>query len=230
MSVGPDIGTLTTRVKITRVSSSGGMIIQNYDYEMSAGGAPVYRGDTYFGFFSKAALAEQIGIRDAALYQVADQERARSTAFEFPTSEPHPEEMLRMVDRIDCFVPDGGSQGLGYIRGSMDVDPESWYFKAHFYQDPVIPGSLGLESFLQLLKVVALERWRWAPGSSLETVAVGHRHDWIYRGQVIPTDQTVTVEAEVTSVDDEQKLLTADGFLTVDGRIIYQMKDFTLRM
>lgn len=228
--VGPEAGTLTTRVEITRVSSSGGMIIQNYDFDMTCGGQSVYRGDTYFGFFSKAALAQQVGIRDAELYRMSGDEADRGDGFDFPSERPYPDDMLRMVDRVDCFVPDGGSNGLGFIRGSMAVKPAAWFFKAHFYQDPVIPGSLGLESFLQLLKVVALERWGWEPGAALETVAVGHKHDWVYRGQVIPTDQAVTVEAEVTSVDDERKFLAADGFLTVDGRVIYQMKDFSLRI
>src|SRR5207245_280096 len=63
--VGPDIGTLTTWVKITRVSRSGGMIIQNYDYRVSTGGRTVYEGDTYFGFFTRDALANQVGLREA---------------------------------------------------------------------------------------------------------------------------------------------------------------------
>ena len=45
-----------------------------------------------------------------------------------------------------------------------------------------------------------------------------------------PKDHEVTVSAVVKQVDDTRKLLTADGFLIVDGRIIYQMTDFTLRM
>ena len=52
----------------------------------------------------------------------------------------------------------------------------------------------------------------------------------IYRGQIIPTDHEVTVEAVVTAVDDNQRLLRAEGFLSVDGRTIYGMKDFTVRL
>jgi hypothetical protein len=29
-------------------------------------------------------------------------------------------------------------------------------------------------------------------------------------------------------VDDDNRRLTANGFLTVDGRVIYQMSDFSL--
>ena len=39
----------------------------------------------------------------------------------------------------------------------------------------------------------------------------------------------VTVQATSPSVDDARRLLKADGLLAVDGRIIYQMTDFTLQ-
>ena len=68
-----------------------------------------------------------------------------------------------MIDRVEAFVPDGGPNGLGFLQGAKTVDPSEWFFKAHFYQDPVIPGSLGLESLLQLLKVAAVERWGGGP-------------------------------------------------------------------
>ena len=55
------------------------------------------------------------------------------------------------------------------------------------------------------------------------------KHEWTYRGQVIPSDGEVTVEALVTAVDDHQHLLRADGYLSVDGRVIYSMKDFAVR-
>ncbi|HYR02230.1 MAG TPA: hypothetical protein VES58_02720, partial [Syntrophobacteria bacterium] len=137
--------------------------------------------------------------------------------------------MLRMIDEIELFVPDGGPTGLGYIRGIKSVNPEEWFFKAHFYQDPVTPGSLGLESFLQLVKYVAVERWGWQDGNSIAVVAPKRRHRWLYRGQVVPTNSRVTVQAWITAVDEEKRVLTADGFLAVDGKVIYQMNDFTVK-
>src|SRR5262249_29848854 len=50
-----DVGTLATTVKITKVSSSAGMIIQNYDFTVRSGGRAIYQGNTDFGFFSKTA-------------------------------------------------------------------------------------------------------------------------------------------------------------------------------
>ena len=138
-----------------------------------------------------------------------------------------------MLDQIELFIPDGGPAGAGFIRGTKTVDPSEWFFKAHFYQDPVIPGSLGLESFIQLMKAAAIYRW----GTQLqdqkchfEPMAINQRHIWSYRGQVIPRDKLVTVDACISRIDDADHLIVADGFLKVDGRIIYSMKDFALRV
>ena len=63
-----------------------------------------------------------------------------------------------------------------------------------------------------------------------EPMAAGQEHSWIYRGQILPSDCLVTVQAVIKEVDNIEKMLRADGFLSVDGRIIYQMMDFTLKL
>lgn len=233
LMVTPEMGTLTTKVTMTAVSQSGGMIIQHYDYEMTCEQGLVYKGNTYFGFFSKEALADQIGIRDAEPYQITDEEKVRSAKFDYPNTKPMPADMMRMVDEITVYDPHGGPNQLGIIEGKAKVKADAWFFKAHFYEDPVWPGSLGLESFMQLLKVFAWERW----GSGLkidnvyfESMALNHEHNWVYRGQILPVDDEVTIKAVITKVDDVSKTVFAEGFLTVDGRIIYQMNDFALRI
>jgi 3-hydroxymyristoyl/3-hydroxydecanoyl-(acyl carrier protein) dehydratase len=223
-------GTLTTKVKITRIARSGGMIIQGYDFTISDRQGPVYSGDTVFGFFSAEALSQQVGVRDARPYRPSPGEVARGEQFDYPDGAPFPDRQLRMIDRIELLVGDGGPHGLGFIRGSKMVDPGEWFFQAHFYQDPVCPGSLGLESFLQLLTVAAIKRWGGTADSLLETVAAGEQHSWNYRGQVVPANHQVIVEAVVTAVDDRQRLLRADGFLAVDGKVIYRMRNFTARI
>ena len=229
--VTPDSGTLTSTATMTKVSRSGGMVIQHFDIETRAGDVPVYRGTTYFGFFLRDALLNQVGIREATLYQPTAEELSRAKSLEYPASIPFPDDRLRMIDRVETLILDGGPHGLGYLEGIKRVDPSAWFFKAHFHQDPVVPGSLGLESLLQLLKVLAVERWGTDPGSTVfEPIGLGDEHQWVYRGQVIPTDRVMTTQAVVTAVDDAGRWLKADGYVSVDGRVIYQMIDFTLRI
>jgi PfaB family protein len=228
--VTPDSGILTTVVKSTGVSNAGGMIIQNYDFEVFCKGRTVYKGDTNFGFFTKEALANQVGIRGANIYKPSPDEISRGKSLEYPEGSPFPGDMMRMINGIELFIPDGGPKKQGYIRGVMNVNPDAWFFKAHFYQDPVCPGSLGLESFLQLLRFAAIERWGISEGEVPVTVAPGLKHSWIYRGQIIPKNKKVIVDCWINSIDDKNKVMFADGFLSVDGIVIYQLSNFSLRM
>ena len=228
LPVTPETGTLTMTARMTNVSNSAGMIIQHYNMRVASQTGTVYEGTTYFGFFSKPQLANQIGIREAKVPWPGEADLGNAERGELPHAPPFPAPMMRMVDRVEAYLPDGGAKGLGLVVGRIAVDPGFWFFKAHFFQDPVWPGSLGLESFLQLLKYVAWKRWGAASPDGWQTVALNRPHTWVYRGQVLPTDAAVTVLLEVTAVDDDARRLTANGFLTVDGRVIYQMTDFTL--
>lgn len=248
--VRPNDGTLRTRVRMTNVSRAGGMIIQEYEFHVLCADRPVYEGTTSFGFFSAEALARQVGIRDARdrMFTPEAAQLAGAKPLDLPDLPPHtPEEAIgldringaalpgrafRMIDRVDVLLPDGGPHGLGYIQGSTQVDPTAWFFKAHFYKDPVWPGSLGLESLLQLLKSFMLDcRPEFAETHRFECIAVGCRHQWNYRGQIVPSNKRVEVQAVITCREEGTgSLIVADGFLGVDGVIIYEMNNFGLRI
>ena len=229
LAVTRGVGTLTTNVTMTAVSNSAGMIIQHFKMKVTCRAGTVYEGTTYFGFFAKDALKNQVGMPTARLPQFTLEQRTdrEFRAETLPADHPFPGPMMRMVDRIE-YHPAGGSKHLGLVHGRVTVDPGFWFFAAHFYEDPVWPGSLGLESFLQLAKYAAWQRYGEAPPHGWQTVALNKKHDWTYRGQVVPSDNEVTVYLEVIAADDAARRLTVNGFLTVDGRIIYQMTNFTL--
>jgi 3-hydroxymyristoyl/3-hydroxydecanoyl-(acyl carrier protein) dehydratase len=222
--VTPQTGTLETTVAMTRVSQSAGMIIQHFSLHVQDKNGPVYTGDTYFGFFTKSALRDQKGLRDPAYLEGL----ALNSQQSLPKDAPYPDDMLRMVDKIDHRTTMGGPFGQGVMQGSITVDPGAWFFRAHFFQDPVWPGSLGLEAFLQLLKLVATERWGQPGPGGWHALAPRQKHEWIYRGQVLPTDKRVEVQLVPKKFHDAERTVWADGFLSVDGRIIYRMKDFSL--
>jgi acyl transferase domain-containing protein/3-hydroxymyristoyl/3-hydroxydecanoyl-(acyl carrier protein) dehydratase len=228
LEVTPETGTLITRVKLTKVSQSGGMIIQGYDMEMTdASGRTVYEGTTEFGFFTKEALSNQLGLRGAKRPVPSVVEGAAVRALPLSGGLPAlPGPMLLMLDTVELFP--GGPQGLGVLRGARKVNPDEWFFAAHFYQDPVCPGSLGLESFVQLMKCYARDRW---PGAGrFENMVLGQPHRWLYRGQYTQTNKEIVIDCVITSVDDATKTVTADGFLTRDGLTVYEMRGFTLRV
>ncbi len=252
----PDSGTLKVCARMSQVAEAGEMIIEHFEMQVLDNGKMIYDGTTYFGFFTHAALADQVGIRGAAAlaYSPSEDEKERGFSAALPIEPPHhpldsndrskspddseslhglllPSKALLMIDRIDLFVPDGGPKGLGYIRGIKTVDPDEWFFQAHFYQDPVCPGSLGIESFLQLIKYMAAERWPHLADTHRFQTLTGKPQEWSYRGQIIPTDRQVTVDAVVTEIQEgPEPAMIAEGYLEVDGRYIYHMKNFGLRL
>jgi len=229
-AVRADSGTLTTEVRLTDVSHSGGMIIERFDIRMTDEQGVVFEGDTYFGFFSAESLADQIGIRETQKYEPTEAEMTQAVSFDYPTEAPHPEDGFRMLAKIEVLLREGGPHDLGFVRGSIPVDYEAWFFKAHFMDDPVWPGSLGCESFLQLLKAYAADRWRLDADAVWRTNGLEREHNWTYRGQVLPTDGKVEVEAVITEVDEQARRVTASGYLTVDGRTIYHLGDFSVEI
>ncbi|MEZ4526512.1 MAG: hypothetical protein R2941_11390 [Desulfobacterales bacterium] len=244
----PEPGTLTMRARMTKVSEAGGMIIENFDMEILQDREMIYKGDTYFGFFSAQALANQVGIQGAKekAYEPSADAIAQSRSFVFAddpplspydadlTSAPSlamPAKTLRMIDRIEMYIPDGGPHGLGFLRGVKTVDVDEWFFHAHFYQDPVCPGSLGLESFIQLMKFAALDRWPNLKNTHCFEMVADEPHEWIYRGQIIQKNRKVEVDAVITKIEEGQNpAIWASGYLKVDGLYIYQMKNFGLRL
>ncbi len=244
----PQEKTLTMRARMTKVSEAAEMIIEHFDFRVLHDTETIYSGNTYFGFFTKQTLAQQVGIRNAekTAYTPSTDElqRSRSLIFndaaplfpedpdgDFASSLTMPAKALRMIDRIDAYVPNGGPHGLGYIRGVKKVDPDEWFFKAHFFQDPVCPGSLGIESFLQLIKFAAMNQWPHLEKTHRFEWIMDEPHSWSYRGQVVPENKTIEVDAVITKmVDTPSPTLYANGFLKVDGLYIYQMENFGFRL
>ncbi|MEB3198866.1 MAG: beta-ketoacyl synthase N-terminal-like domain-containing protein [Candidatus Sericytochromatia bacterium] len=225
--VGPQDGTLVTHARLTKVSQSSGMIIQEFEFSVTCQGEAVYTGWTMFGFFTKQALSQQVGLRGVEPSPLDPRQR-----LPFPAQfGPMPTGKLALVGEIDRWETHGGDHGLGFMRGRKRVDPADWYFAAHFYQDPVCPGSLGLEALVQLMKAEVWRRWgAWVERPTFGSLAAGREHSWLYRGQIVPTNREMVVEMHVKRIDEETRTLVADGILSVDGRPIYSMTDFSLSL
>ena len=241
VAVGPDAGCLTTRTTLSRFSQVGDMTIVFFRVECECGGTPVLSMSTSFGFFDKTALANQVGLTTSE----AERTRRDQHSDVFIDLRERPDRLfaggarvaegqLRMIDAVTGFWPEGGDAGLGCIRGLQEVDPHAWYFKAHFYQDPVQPGSMGLEAFLQLLQCAMLLNGldEGVENPRFEAIALDEALIWKYRGQVMPTNTQVTTELELTRVERDGRgvLAAARGSLWVDGLRIYEVENLAMRI
>ena len=235
----PDAGTLHTKVEITNISATAGMIIESFDVECLIDDQVVFDMKTVFGFFPEAAFENQVGLpvpehEKGALEAPSDVrvELTGSPARFFDGRVRLPQPMLRMIDRVTGVWPEGGSAGLGRYRAEKDVDPDEWFFKAHFFQDPVQPGSLGIEAMIQLLQYAMLERGLGERGGHFEPIRIGSPFTWKYRGQVIPSNKIVSTLLDLIEIGEDERgpYAVANASLWVDGKRIYEAKGMGMRI
>ncbi len=232
-AIPPGTDRLVVTAELTSFTRFGTMTLVGFSVDArDRRGQPVMSLATRFGFFPVAALAKQAGLpvtpHDRALIE-------QPGIHDVPvTDRLLPAGRLAMIDRVDFWDPKGGSAGLGLARGRQAVDPYAWYFKAHFFNDPVQPGSLGLDALTQLLIRAALLR-RQADGAevfAIETLAVSAPIKWSFRGQVTPDRKEVTTIMEITAVEDEAgaQRFTGRGSLWCDGLRIYEASPLVIRL
>jgi acyl transferase domain-containing protein/3-hydroxymyristoyl/3-hydroxydecanoyl-(acyl carrier protein) dehydratase len=244
--VTPGTAVLRTRAELRNISRLGDVIIESFIATTTAVGGPadgedVFELETVFGFFPKEALAQQPGLPASA----AERERFAEPCERVVDLQARPQEycagtarlpgpMLLMIDRITGYWPDGGQAGLGRVRAEKEVDAGEWFFKAHFFQDPVQPGSLGIQAMCHLLQWYLIERGTVTGlrEPRFEPIMTGHPVTWTYRGQVMPTDRCLTVELVVTRLgeDERGRYATADGWLWIDGQRIYHVSGLGMRV
>ncbi|MCC2280516.1 beta keto-acyl synthase [Streptomyces sp. ET3-23] len=235
--VRPGTRTVRTRAELSGVVRHGDASIVSFDIECTADGRPLLSATSSFGFFPQTALDRQAGIPADA------DEHARwtglcDTVADLTAQRPQsgarlPGPMLRMLDRVTGYWPDGGPAGRARLRAEKRVDPNAWFFTAHFFMDPVQPGSLGVEAMAQLLQFHLLQS---APTSAVAHGALepltGREFTWRYRGQVVPTDEMITVGIDVVEAheDEQGRHALADGWLWVDDRRIYRVRGLGMRL
>lgn len=239
-----DIGTLSVRTKLTNISEADGIVIMSFQVVMSAGTEEIYTLKTVFGFFPGDTMRNQLGLpttkeQREALTDASDFRVDLTTYPEryFGTSLRLAKDDMLMIERITGLWLRGdkaGKANIGRIRAEKSIVARQWFFKAHFYQDPVQPGSLGIEAMLQALQALAIELGAGEGISSprFETQASGVAMTWKYRGQVIPENDVVVVDIEATEIRRENGTVTVvgQGSLWVDGKRIYEAKGLAVRV
>ncbi|MFJ4839925.1 beta-ketoacyl synthase N-terminal-like domain-containing protein [Streptomyces sp. NPDC088746] len=239
--VTPVTRTVRTRAELTRVSRSGDMIIESFRVSCTADGVPVLELSTAFGYFPPSAFEDQQGLAASADDRARLDEPCGRTVdltarpARYCAGKPClPGPMLLMLDRITGYWPDGGSAGLGRLRSEKDVRPDAWFFQAHFFQDPVQPGSLGLEAMCQLLQYHLIERGAGdgIPYPRFEPVLPGRDTAWTYRGQITPAHQLIRVDMDIveSGTDERGPYAVADASLWGDDTCIYRVRGLGMRV
>ena len=239
--VTPADRTLRTTVRLLTNSNFGGAILQKFAIVMRAGDEVVAECETVFGFFPDSALAAQVGL------PTTPEETARLRApTEFAvdlTGEPAAyyggglrlaRGRLKLLDEITGFWPEGGAKGLGYVRAKRRVAPDDWVFRAHFFRDPVQPGSIGNETMTQLFNWYLLHTGRGEGFASpvFEPLIAGEVVEWHFRGQVTQDAGEIEVDAEIHEEgrDEHGYFVRGEARLWVKGKKIYHLAKVGVRI
>ena len=233
--------TIRTTTRLTSYSRIGESIIVKFDVHCFAGTEEVFTLDAVFGFFPESAFRDQKGL---------DVEAGELTALHAPVNfelnlRAHTEEYfgksakmqlskLLMVDRITGCWPEGGKAGKGRWRGEKRVDPGDWYFKAHFYTDPVQPGSLGVEGIMQMIQLHMLYK-KMDQGLNhprFEPCLPDRLTEWHFRGQVVPHNDHILFEMEILKEENTETgfYVEAEGWLWVNEKKIYHIPKIGMRL
>ncbi|MGV6807300.1 MAG: 3-hydroxyacyl-[acyl-carrier-protein] dehydratase FabA [bacterium] len=127
---------------------------------------------------------------------------------------------MLMIDRITNISAEGGTYGKGEVVAELDINPDLWFFKCHFIDDPVMPGCLGLDALWQLIGFFLCWKGNKGFGRALGAGEVK------FFGQILPDAGKVTFRLDISRVVERKLIMAiADGSVSVDGREIYTTKD-----
>jgi PfaB family protein len=232
----PHAGTIRTRTTLTKIINFSGIILVNFDVECFIKDKCVYKMETGFGFFHKEALDNQKGL------PATDEERTwldepcdflvelTDRPKKYCNKEPRlPKPMLLMIDRVTGFWPNGGKKELGRLRSEKTVDISEWFFKAHFFHDPVQPGSLGVEAMVQTLQFFMIHKnmHKGITNPWFQPIGLDRPVTWKYRGQVTPSAKRISIEMEITDTGRDERgcFAVAEAWLWADNLKIFHVKD-----
>lgn len=226
--------TITNHATLLNTSRVQGMIIQNFSYELSVDGELFYVGDASFGHFIPTALESQVGLDRGVRKPYWFNENPS-----VPLVDQNPD-TFRYGENANYSLRNGHFRmlenikiGERYVFGNKQVDPTAWFFDCHFHNDPVMPGSLGLEAMFEAMQAYAIYH---GLGDQFQQPKFDHIADnntvWKYRGQILRKDPLMALEVHITNIVEAADGLhiTGDASLWNGDLRIYEVHDLALRI
>jgi len=206
----PQQGTVYTTAKLRSLSHFQDTFLLNFSVESTLNDEIVFACETSFGFFPREAFVNQQGLNPPSYLA-----EAAKHADNVNLGHPELSQSLPIVPSLlmlDCIEKIWREENIIFVQASKTIKASEWFFKAHFYQDPVQPGSLGLEAMLQLARFALVHH------QQLSTDPI----EWSYRGQVTPANQRSEITIRLEPLSNESSAAKVSGWLSVDGVTIYQ--------
>ena len=207
-----------------------------------------YQGTAVFGYFGADALTNQLGIDNgrvtqawfidnntpSAQIEVVNLADETLSYYQAPKAKPHYKLAGGQMNFIDTvsIVEGGGKAGIAYVHGQRTIDASDWFFRYHFHQDPVMPGSLGVEAIIELMQTYALKNDLGKAFTNPRFIAPTTMVKWKYRGQITPLNKQMSLDVHITDIikSDGEVRIVGDANLSKDGLRIYEVTDIVLSL
>jgi 3-hydroxymyristoyl/3-hydroxydecanoyl-(acyl carrier protein) dehydratase len=213
---------IITKVQLDRMTRFDGQIIEHFTYSLSTDFSPknpFFKGVALFGYFPEWALERQ-----RQRYPVPDWEASPDLPWLNCPNLSH----LDLLNEVQIDAT-GGELRLGRAVGRQVVDNQDWYYPCHFHDDPVMPGSLGIEAALQALRSLAEGTTERSQSQKVEW-PLESEWKWEFRGEVRPGTKELTVMVEVKEkklVQDQVEWI-AQAIVAREGKQIYRLPRISL--
>jgi 3-hydroxymyristoyl/3-hydroxydecanoyl-(acyl carrier protein) dehydratase len=225
--------TVQTKATLTRTVFSGSTIIQHFEFNLACDGETFFKGKSSFGYFPEESMASQNGLDGGKSTlswgaDPANKNIAHHLAQEDFLSLPDiPKGQLRLIDEASINM-EGGSDSKGYVMATRRNIKTDWFYKNHFFGDPVMPGSLGVEEILQAFKAAIHAITR---SNTPVTLALDVDLKWKYRGQVLQNHKEMQVDVHFKNqqVMNGIKVFTGDANLWAEDIRIYEIQNLALQ-
>jgi len=222
--------TVRARAELLKTIYYGSTIIQHYSFELECDGEVFFEGKSSFGYFSAEAMAGQAGLDGGKTILPWLKEHGQAGGIypiEGNSSETClPKGKLRLLDNV-VSKNGAGNHQEGYVYANRSNTPQDWFYACHFYEDPVMPGSLGVEAIFQAMKLFSLQH---SNNTAVVDLVVGRKMDWSYRGQVLQHHRQMQVEVHFHKIQPmgRTKLYTGDASLWADDSRIYEVRNMAI--
>ncbi|CAK8986278.1 Polyketide biosynthesis protein PksE [Includes: Malonyl CoA-acyl carrier protein transacylase (MCT)] [Durusdinium trenchii] len=245
--------TIKNLTRCTGYSMMGEMGIHRFTFELSVDGTVFYKGSTSFGWFVPEVFEKQVGLDGGATtqpwhvvnavpasqihtYEVSEARGLQALQAKVPAGGAMTRRSTQcgFLDKIEV-VPSSGANGKGYAHGQKTVNTKDWFFSCHFWNDPVMPGSLGIESMFQLIEAFCLDTGL-AQQFSIANPTFAHaagKTSWKYRGQLTPRNKQMDSEVHIKQIEaqpDGSVVVVADGNLWVDSLRTYSADNLRVKI
>merc|ERR1711871_1371964 len=241
--------TIINTSHVVGYSMLGNMGVHRFTFELSVDGDVFYKGETSFGWFVPEVFEKQVGLDNGKKVQpwhisqrlggstdIVKYDMTSDTDRRLLSSKAKGEQLLRRSKQVEfldtiTLLPMSGIHKKGYLHGQKIVDKNDWFFSCHFWCDPVMPGSLGVESMFECVEVFLIHAGHTSGFTRPQFDHGVGQTKWKYRGQLTPRSHLMQNEVHIKSVErqeDGSLLCIAEGYLFVDSLRVYETEQMRI--